>query len=223
VEQAEWIWWLDADAVITDLSFEPPYAEHEGQNLILYGEDRRVYDKRTWKGLSTANFLIRNCQWSLDLLDTWASMGTADAREESGKFLSGFLGDRPFGFPGDDQAGLVALLAQDKRESIGKRRWAPLVKLVKETEYAMNANWAVVGPRLEELSLEKKEVPFVTHFTGCLPACNVKPEMPENFLSDCVKQLGRAFDFSDNQVRAFWNCRLIPLPCDFSKNCPSFL
>ncbi|CAM6099400.1 unnamed protein product [Calypogeia fissa] len=200
--QMEWIWWIDADAVITDLSFEPPYEELEHDNLVLYGEEQHVYDRRTWTGLSTANFMIRNCQWSLDLLAEWASMGANNMREESGSFQSEVLTDRPTDFSGDDQSSLVALLAQDKRNPMGMQRWAPMVKLVKETEYYMVANWTEVAPKLEELSLHEHDeaVPFVTHFTGCLPSCRVKQHMKKHFLDTCVEQMGRAFDFADNQV-----------------------
>ncbi|CAM6086179.1 unnamed protein product [Calypogeia fissa] len=90
----------------------------------------------------------------------------------------------------------------DKRNPMGMQRWAPMVKLVKETEYYMVANWTEVAPKLEELSLHEHDaaVPFVTHFPGCLPSCRVKQHMKKHFLDTCVEQMGRAFDFADNQV-----------------------
>ncbi|CAM6099399.1 unnamed protein product [Calypogeia fissa] len=198
----EWIWWLDADAILTDMSLEAPFADLEHHNLILYRDDHLVYYLRDWERISTSNFMIRNCQWSLDLLDAWGSMGTTKMRERSGKFESRTLANRPSDFPGDDQSSLVALLIQDQRNSLAQRKWIPSVKLVKETEYIMNGNWTITA-ELEDLSGmdDLHRVPFVTHFKGCLPACTGElDQLSSEWLDLCREQLERAFDFSDNQV-----------------------
>lgn len=44
-------------------------------NLVLHGWSDKVYEEKDWVGLNTGSFFIRNCQWSLDLLDAWATMG----------------------------------------------------------------------------------------------------------------------------------------------------
>jgi len=71
----EWIWWMDSDALFTDMSFEVPLEKYENFNLVLHGFDDKVYRQKLWTGLNTGSFFIRNCQWSLDLLDAWAPMG----------------------------------------------------------------------------------------------------------------------------------------------------
>lgn len=73
--EVEWIWWMDSDALFTDMSFEVPLEKYENFNLVLHGFDDKVYRQKLWTGLNTGSFLIRNCQWSLDLLDAWAPMG----------------------------------------------------------------------------------------------------------------------------------------------------
>ena len=73
--RVEWIWWLDSDALFTDMSFQVPLENYTDFNLVLYGFDDQVYRKKLWTGLNTGSFFLRNCQWSLDLLDAWAPMG----------------------------------------------------------------------------------------------------------------------------------------------------
>lgn len=71
----EWIWWMDSDALFTDMAFEVPLAKYANYNLVMHGFDDKVYKRKLWTGLNTGSFFIRNCQWSLDLLDAWAPMG----------------------------------------------------------------------------------------------------------------------------------------------------
>ena len=71
----EWIWWMDSDAIFTDMAFEMPMDKYEGMNLVVHGFHNLLFDQHRWIGLNTGSFLIRNCQWSLDLLDAWAPFG----------------------------------------------------------------------------------------------------------------------------------------------------
>jgi xyloglucan 6-xylosyltransferase len=73
--EVEWIWWMDSDAMFTDMLFEVPLHKYENYNLVMHGFDELVYKEKSWTGLNTGSFLIRNCQWTLDLLDAWAPMG----------------------------------------------------------------------------------------------------------------------------------------------------
>lgn len=75
----EWIWWMDSDALFTDMSFEVPLEKYESYNLVMHGFDEKVYKQKLWTGLNTGSFFIRNCQWSLDILDAWAPMGPKGA------------------------------------------------------------------------------------------------------------------------------------------------
>lgn len=73
--EVEWIWWMDSDAIFTDMSFEMPMARYAQMNLVVHGFQKLVFEEHRWIGLNTGSFLIRNCQWSLDLLDVWALYG----------------------------------------------------------------------------------------------------------------------------------------------------
>lgn len=71
----EWIWWMDSDAIFTDMTFEMPMDKYEGKNLIVHGFHNLLFEQHRWIGVNTGSFLIRNCQWSLDLLDAWTPFG----------------------------------------------------------------------------------------------------------------------------------------------------
>lgn len=71
----EWVWWMDSDAIFTDFTFEMPMEKYGNNNLIVHGFHNLLYEQHRWIGLNTGSFLIRNCQWSLDLLDALAPFG----------------------------------------------------------------------------------------------------------------------------------------------------
>lgn len=73
--EVEWIWWMDSDAIFTDFTFEMPMQKYEGKNLVVHGFHNLLFEQQRWIGVNTGSFLIRNCQWSLDLLDAWAPFG----------------------------------------------------------------------------------------------------------------------------------------------------
>jgi xyloglucan 6-xylosyltransferase len=78
--EVEWLWWLDAGALVTDMGFELPLARYEGAHLVVRSDSYLLFQRRSWDAASTASFLLRNCQWSLDLLDAWAVMAPRQAR-----------------------------------------------------------------------------------------------------------------------------------------------
>jgi hypothetical protein len=140
---AEWVWWVDADAVLTDMDFSLPLAAYNrGYNLVVYGWPKEVYGARSWVGLNAGVFLIRNCQWSLDLMDAWARMGPAypGTYARWGQTLRAQLAGKPSA-ESDDQSALVYLLA----EHAG--RWGNATLL--ETGYYFQGYWAEVVDRLD--------------------------------------------------------------------------
>ncbi|CAN6381458.1 unnamed protein product [Urochloa humidicola] len=119
---AEWVWWVDADAVLTDMDFSllpllSTTGRYAGSNLVLYGWPKEVYENRRWLGLNAGVFLLRNCQWSLDLLDEWARMGPAYPDHAAwGRKVKAALTDRESDVA-CDQSALAYMLAT------GKERW----------------------------------------------------------------------------------------------------
>ena len=143
--EAEWVWWVDADAVFTDMDFAPPLERYAGSyDLVVYGWDAEVYEERSWVGLNAGVFLIRNCQWALDLMDAWARMGPAFPEHAAwGKKMREELAGKPDD-EADDQSALVYLLARD---SGGARRWANRTRL--EAGYYFQGYWAEIVGRLD--------------------------------------------------------------------------
>lgn len=192
--EVEWIWWMDSDAMFTDMLFELPIDKYKDHNMVLHGFDEMVYKMKSWVGLNTGSFLLRNCQWSLDLLDAWAPMGPKGVvRVEAGKQLTATLTGRPE-FEADDQSALIFLLVTQAR------RWAPKVFL--ENQYYLHGYWVILVERYEEMMQKNKpgtgddRWPFVTHFVGCKPCGSYGDYSVER----CLKQMERAFNFGDNQI-----------------------
>ncbi|KAF8044480.1 hypothetical protein N665_9909s0001, partial [Sinapis alba] len=66
--EIEFLWWMDSDAMFTDMVFELPWERYKDHNLVMHGWNEMVYDQKNWIGLNTGSFLLRNSQWALDLL-----------------------------------------------------------------------------------------------------------------------------------------------------------
>ncbi|EFJ24695.1 xyloglucan xylosyltransferase-like protein [Selaginella moellendorffii] len=190
----EWLWWMDSDAMFTDMSFAIPLDKYANHNMVLHGWDELVYAKKNWIGLNTGSFLLRNCQWSLDLLDAWAPMGPkGKIREDAGKILTRELVGRPE-FEADDQSALVYLLATQRSQ------WGDGVFL--ESSYYLHGYWAILVDKYEEMiaknhpGLGDDRWPLVTHFVGCKP-CGSYGDYP---VEQCLREMERAFNFGDNQI-----------------------
>ncbi|KAK0587885.1 hypothetical protein LWI29_030597 [Acer saccharum] len=192
--EVEWIWWMDSDAMFTDMVFEIPVSKYDNFNLVVHGYPDLMFNQKSWIALNTGSFLFRNCQWSLDLLDAWAPMGPkGHVREEAGKILTANLKGRP-AFEADDQSALIYLLLSRKDQ------WMDKVFL--ENQYYLHGYWAGLVDRYEEMmekyhpGLGDERWPFVTHFVGCKP-CGSYGDYP---VERCLKSMERAFNFADNQV-----------------------
>ncbi|KAK9669205.1 hypothetical protein RND81_13G115500 [Saponaria officinalis] len=192
--EIEWIWWLDSDALFTDMVFEIPFAKYKDSNLVIHGYPDLLFKEKSWIALNTGSFLFRNCQWSLDLLDAWAPMGPkGPIREEAGKVLTANLNGRP-SFEADDQSALIYLFLSQKN------KWMPKVYI--EDSYYLHGFWVGLVDKYEEMAekyhpgLGDERWPFITHFVGCKP-CGSYGDYP---VEKCLKSMERAFNFADNQV-----------------------
>lgn len=219
---------MDADAVFTDMEFKIPLEKYKDHNLVVHGWPNMVYgdnENKSWTGLNTGSYLIRNCQWSMDLMYEWAKMGPRTPNYETwGRILKSMFKDKPFPLP-DDQSSLIYILIR------GGQKWRERTYL--EWEYDLEAYWMAVVESFEKMTeryngLEKGVTglrrrraekvsawyaglreeylklkgggrrPFVTHFTGCQP-CN--GEHNPNYDGDkCWREMERALNFADNQV-----------------------
>ncbi|PWA69227.1 Galactosyl transferase [Artemisia annua] len=224
--EAEWIWWLDEDTVITDMEFKIPFHKYNDYNFIVHGWPHEVYVKKSWVGLNDGSFLIRNCQWSLDLLDMWVDMGP---RSPNLDMWTKVLLDE-FKHEPTDQTALAYLFWKNQHESFGK-------KMLLEEGYYLEGYWIEIVDTLEDISEKNLEIektegilrrrhaekvseayallrdsslenagnefgslrrPFVTHFAGCQP-CNGEHN-PLFTGEDCRNGMTKALSFADNQV-----------------------
>ncbi|CAD6270584.1 unnamed protein product [Miscanthus lutarioriparius] len=145
--EVEWIWWVDSDAIFTDMAFELPLSRYDGANLVIHGYPDLLFEKRSWIALNAGIFLLRNCQWSLDLLDAWVPMGPrGPSRVEAGKLLTASLTGRP-PFDADDQSALIHLLL------VQKERWMDKVHV--ETEFYLHGFWTGLVDRYEDYPLDR--------------------------------------------------------------------
>lgn len=199
--EMEWIWWIDSDAFFTDMVFDIPLSKYKNHNFVIHGYDDLLFKKRSWVALNTGSFLIRNCQWSLELLDAWAPMGPkGPIRERAGKMLTSKLTGRPK-FEADDQSALVYLLIYQKE------KW--MSKVFIENSYYLHGYWEGLVDQYEEMmknnhaGLGDDRWPFVTHFVGCKPCGSYGDYSTKR----CLSSMERALNFADNQVLKLYGFR----------------
>ncbi|KAH9613287.1 hypothetical protein KSS87_004447, partial [Heliosperma pusillum] len=50
--EAEWIWWVDSDAVFTDMDFDLPLEKYKAYNLVAYGWPDIIYKQKSAMGVN---------------------------------------------------------------------------------------------------------------------------------------------------------------------------
>ncbi|KAK1650672.1 hypothetical protein QYE76_068477 [Lolium multiflorum] len=186
--EVEFIWWMDSDAVFTDMAFELPWERYAAHNLVVHGWEAKMYEEKSWVGINTGSFLIRNCQWSLDLLHAIAPMGArGPVRDMHGELFAKELSGRP-PFEADDQSALIYLLVTQRE------KWGS--KVFFENSYELNGFWELIVDRYEEMRREGRW-PLVTHFVGCKPCRRYADSYPAD---RCRLGMERAFNFADDQI-----------------------
>ncbi|KAM1688301.1 hypothetical protein ACFX2K_036183 [Malus domestica] len=142
--ESEWIWWVDSDAVLTDMEFKLPLEKYKDHNLVVHGWWNMLYEQKSWTSLNAGVLLIRNCQWSLNLLDKWASMGPQGPDPKNwGKIQKSLIKDKAY--PGsDDQSALIYLLIKEKS------KWADKIYL--ESDYNLHGYWLGIVDGLDGIS-----------------------------------------------------------------------
>ncbi|CAA3020431.1 glycosyltransferase 7 [Olea europaea subsp. europaea] len=148
--EAEWIWWIDSDAAFTDMDFKLPLDRYKAHNLVIHGWPKLIYEKKSWTSINAGVFLIRNCQWAMDFMDVWASMGPqAPGYDKWGEILSTTFEDKIFQ-ESDDQSGLVYLLLKEKE------KWGD--KIYVESEFYFEGYWMEIVGRLDNITERYKEI-----------------------------------------------------------------
>ncbi|CAI5502263.1 unnamed protein product [Closterium sp. Naga37s-1] len=135
--EVEWFFWIDSDAMITDMAFEYPIEEHSSATVVLSGFPDSLFKKKDWVAINTGAFFIRNSQDGLDFLDDWSTFGSSEAvRSQWGTVASKTLHGRA-DWPVDDQTALVLLLLGEgetpenkkKGVTLRKDKWLPRIEI----------------------------------------------------------------------------------------------
>ncbi|XP_058186375.1 galactomannan galactosyltransferase 1-like [Rhododendron vialii] len=142
--EAEWIFWVDSDAVITDMDFKLPLEKYKNHNFVVPGGSDLVYDKKSWGGLNAGVFYIRNCQWSMEFMEAWAEMGPQTPNYEKwGQIQMEALSDKKHQ-DSDDQSALVYLLLTEKE------KWG--IKVYIENMYDLSGYWGYLVDSFDNIT-----------------------------------------------------------------------
>lgn len=148
--EAEWIWWVDSDAAITDMDFKLPLDRYRHHNLVVHGWQHVIVDERSWTGLNAGVFLIRNCQWSLDLMALWAGMGPQSPDYDRWGELQLSIFKDKIAPESDDQTALAYIILQDADQ------WTEKIYL--EGEYYFQGYWVDIVGKLENVTEKYREI-----------------------------------------------------------------
>lgn len=142
--ETEWIWWVDSDAAFTDMDFKLPLDRYKAHNFVVHGWEKLIYEQQSWTGINAGVFLIRNCQWSMDLMEAWAKMGPQSPEYDKwGEILRTTFKDKIFQ-ESDDQSGLAYLLLKEKE------KWGN--KIYVEGEYYFEGYWVEIVGTLDNIT-----------------------------------------------------------------------
>lgn len=148
--EAEWIWWMDSDAIFTDMDFKVPLRRYKHHNFVVHGWPNLIYEKKSWVAVNAGIFLIRNCQWSMEFLDVWARMGPQSPEyKQWGQTLRSTFKDKMFP-ESDDQSALVYLLLKEKK------KWGDMMYV--ENEYSLHGYWIGVVGRLDNITQKYEKI-----------------------------------------------------------------
>ncbi|WMV17001.1 hypothetical protein MTR67_010386 [Solanum verrucosum] len=152
--ETEWIWWVDSDAAFTDMDFKLPLDRYKDHNFVVHGWEKLLYEQQSWTSINAGVFLIRNCQWSMDLMEAWAKMGPQSPEYDKwGEILRKTFKDKIFQ-ESDDQSGLAYLLLKEKE------KWGN--KIYVEGGYYFEGYWVEIVGTYDNitdkyLAIEKSE------------------------------------------------------------------
>nr|GMC57626.1 putative glycosyltransferase 7 [Ipomoea batatas] len=142
--EAEWIWWVDSDAAFTDMDFKLPLHRYKNHNLVVHGWLNMIFEKKSWTSVNAGVFLIRNCQWAMDFMDVWASMGPHSPQYDHwGNTLRKTFTDKIFP-ESDDQSGLIYLILKEQE------KWGN--KIYVESDYYFEGYWVEIVGKLDNIT-----------------------------------------------------------------------
>ncbi|KAG5523278.1 hypothetical protein RHGRI_035187 [Rhododendron griersonianum] len=129
--------------------------KYKNHNLVVHGWKNMIYEEKSWVAINSGVFLIRNCQWSLEFMEVWSSMGPQSPNYDKwSKIQKAMLPDKLFPESGD-QSALVYLLLKEKE------KWGD--KIYVAGEYYFEGYWLEIVETLDNITEKyvgiEKEVP----------------------------------------------------------------
>ncbi|PQM41103.1 putative glycosyltransferase 7 [Prunus yedoensis var. nudiflora] len=211
--EAEWIWWVDSDAVLTDMEFKLPLERYKDHNLVVHGWWNMLYEEKSWTSLNAGQGISGSDDQSalIYLLikekDRWADRIYLESEYNLHGYWLGIV-------DGLDKIG-EGYMEIDRAVDLLRRRHAEKMSLF----YG-----AMREKHMKDRGFWKENVrrPFVTHFTGCEPCSGEHNSMYT--WEACWNGMQKALNIADNQVLSRFgfvhpdllNSSLVsPLPFDF--------
>eukprot|EP00965_Chrysotila_dentata_P064815 2148622-Pleurochrysis_carterae.AAC.1 len=187
---AEWLLWMDDDAIFVDMHFELPLASYEaaGVHLVLWGDERMTYEEGNSEGVNTGTMLLRRSEWSRALLAAMTALASSALRPT---------------LVNHDQGGLVHLL------NTQPQLWRAQTLL--ERSFTMNGHWPEYAGRLELGASALRSavwgstaLPLIVHYSGC-QMCrghSYNGTWTDAGVAECESAFLEAFIFADHLALA---------------------
>ncbi|KAK4346680.1 hypothetical protein RND71_033019 [Anisodus tanguticus] len=227
--ESEWIWWVDSDAAFTDMDFTLPLDRYKAHNFVVHGWEKLIYEQQSWTSINAGVFLIRNCQWSMDLMEAWAKMGPQSPDYdkwgeiyEKEKWGNKIYVEGEYYFEGY-WVEIVGSLDNITDKYLGIEKGEPRLRR-RHAERVSESYVKVWEEHLKDAGYGRYSWrrPFITHFTGCQPCSGDHNQMYSG--ETCFDAMQKALNFADNQVLRKYgymhkdllgSSSVFPVPFDF--------
>ncbi|EMS48021.1 Putative glycosyltransferase 3 [Triticum urartu] len=99
--EVEWVWWMDSDALFTDMGFEIPLSRYEGSNLVIHGYPELLNKQRSWVYVENQYYLHGFWAGLVDKYEEMMEKHHPGLGDERWPFITHFVGCKPCGSYGD--------------------------------------------------------------------------------------------------------------------------
>lgn len=178
-EEAAWLWWLDIDTAMVNLTRPLPLQDYIGRDLIGWGNYERLKAGDVMQGINNGILLIRNSDWSRKFWGEVTAHATTEGLAEWRPELEAELGPLPTGF--FDTPIIVYLLKT--RPEYYERVYFELGPV------GFNRHWLSVN-------WHEAEEPLVVHYAGCTTCSPPTDVISEATVTECNNAFALAFTLS---------------------------
>nr|GEW10849.1 galactosyl transferase [Tanacetum cinerariifolium] len=187
--EAEWIWWLDEDTVITDMEYRIPF------HKLIWDHGLPIFNK--WAKILLEEFKHGPTDQTALAYLLWKEHYSWLGKKmliETRYYLEGYW-----------------ILIVDTLKNITKRyleiEKSDRMLRRRHAEKVSETYGVLREPSLKDAGNEfgSWRRPFVTHFAGCQPCIGKRTRNPSFTLEGCKNAMDKALNFADNQVhKVYW-------------------